>query len=169
MEDINLVPGPKYFTIGKKKYDVARISAERTLKAQAMYNKKIKGVYYPDHESANKDGYIKYESDYELILSLLDCVFMLIRIDFKLSRAWEWLRRIVVTKRHILKVVEGKEIMDFVEDALEPIIGDKKKELRRQEKAEEAMMILMDKISPEALAELLRNSLATLDTQKITS
>lgn len=160
MSEINLVPEPKWFVIGKKKFNVARISAERSLKAAAMYNKKIKGV-------PSGDAFIPYESTLDLIVSLLDCVFMLFRVDF-MQNPVEWFRRISITKRFILKTISHDHIMDFVEDALEPIIGDKKKELKRQEKMTEAMLLIMDKITPEALAELLQSSLQGLDTKKST-
>lgn len=160
MEDFNLVPESKWFIIGKRKYDIARISAERSLKAAAMYNKKIKGV-------PQGDAFVAYDSTYDLIVSLLDCVFMLFRVDFLLNPI-EWFKRIVVTKRHILKTIDHKHIMDFVEDALDPIIGEKKKALQHERKTAEAMMILMDKITPEALAELLQSSLVGLATKKST-
>jgi hypothetical protein len=160
MEDFNLTPEPKWFMIGKRKYNVARISAERSLKAAAMYNKKIKGV--PDG-----DAFVPYESTYDLIVSLLDCVFMLFRVDFILNPI-EWFKRIIVTKRHILKTIDGSVIMDFVEDALDPIIGEKKKALMMERKTAEAMMIVMEAITPEALAKLLESSLQGLDTKKST-
>lgn len=145
-----LILKPKWFKIGKKRYNVAWISAERALKAAAMFNEIDKGNY-----DKKTDKYIKYPNEYEMVKALLSVVFMLIKIDFKITNWFEWGRRAIISKKHILKTVNHKDIMDFVETAIEPIIGDKKKALEREQKTTDAMLILMDKMSPELLADLL--------------
>jgi len=162
MEEINLIPDQKLLTIGDKKYNVARISAERSLKAASHYNKVIKGVYDPKAENSSEEGYKPYDSTYDLIVALLDCVFILFRIDFELSSIIEWFRRITVTKKHILKTIDHKEIMDFIEDALEPIIGDKKKEL----KIENKIMATIAEMPKELLQQLLQSFVQTQDIKK---
>ena len=165
MEEIKLIPEPKYLPIGKKKYNVARISAERSLKAAYKYNKIIKGVYDPKSDKSGEDGYKPYESTYDLVKALLDCVFILFRIDFSLRNSVEWFRRITVTKRYILKTIDHKSIMDFIEDALEPIIGDKKKELKMENK----ILEVLTSLDSEVLTQLLQSFAQTQDIKKSTS
>ena len=97
---------------------------------------------------------------------MLEVAFLLIKQDFKLLNIFDWIRRELLTKKYILKHMDVKELSVFIEDALEPIIGTKKKEMERQDKAAEAMMKLMDQITPEQLATLLQNSLQAVDTKK---
>ena len=105
---------------------------------------------------------------------MLDVAFILIRQDlFPVMEEFpgiktfiSWVKRQLLTKKYILKHMDIKELATFVDNALEPIIGTKKKELEMQEKSAQAMMILMEKITPETLAELLQNSLQGVDTKK---
>jgi len=155
-EDIKiLIPEDKFLFIGKKAFKIW-ISAERSLKATALFNKiSQKGT------TENKS----IETDYDFYVSMLDVAFILIRQDFKLN-VFDWLKRELLTKKYILKHLDVKQLASFIDNALEPIIGTKKKETEKQEKMTEAMMILMEKITPEALAQLLQNSLQGVDIQK---
>lgn len=160
MDDFNIIPEPKWLKIGKHKYDVSRISAIRQMKAAALYNKKIMGVEQED------GSYRKYDSDLELMEALLEVVFILFQVDVFFINPFEWIKRKLVTKRHLLKSLSGGEFNDFIEDALEPIIGDKKKELKRQNAATDAMLKLLETEDPELLAKLLQNSVLAQGIQE---
>lgn len=162
-KEIDLIPESKWFEVGNKKFDVSRISAERALKAAALFNNINKGKY-----SKKEDKYVNYDSEYELVTNLLDVVLLLIRIDFKLENCIEWLRRRAITKKYILKTMDHKKIMDWIEEALDPILADKKKVLARENKATEAMLKLMDGVGVEALTQLLQNSVAMQGIKKNT-
>ena len=69
----------------------------------------------------------KVSTELEGIDLILDAVMILFRIDFTGLNIWEWFRRKIVTKKWILKNVSYEELNGFVEAALEPILGDKKK------------------------------------------
>jgi len=157
-EDLKiLVPEDKFLSIGKKKFKIW-VSAERSLKATALFNKiSVKGS---DENKA-------ILTDYDFYLAMLDVAFILIQQDFRILKTFDWVNRQMLTKKYILKHLGIKELSQFIDDALEPIIGTKKKELKKQEKAAEAMMILMEKLSPEQLAELLRSSLSVADTKNV--
>jgi aspartyl aminopeptidase len=156
-EDLNkLIPEDKFLYIGKKKFKIW-ISAERALKATALFNR-ISQKGTEEHD--------RIKTDYDFYNEMLEVAFLLIKQDFKLLNIFDWIRRELLTKKYILKHMDVKELSVFVEDALEPIIGTKKKELERQDKAAEAMMKLMDQITPEQLATLLQNSLQAVDTKK---
>lgn len=156
-DDLNiLIPEDKYLQIGKHKFKIW-ISAERSLKATALFNKiSQKG------SDENKD----IETDYDFYLKILDVAFILIQQDFRIVKLFDWIRRKLLTKDYILKHMDIQELSKFIDDSLEPIIGTKKKVMEREEKATAAMMILMDTITPEALAKLLQNSLQGADTKK---
>ena len=151
-----LVPEDQFLLIGKKKYKIW-ISAERSLKATALFNK---------ISAKNTEEHKAILTDYDFYLAMLDVAFMLIKQDFNIFRLFDWIRRELLSKKYIMKHLDIKQLVKFVDDALEPIIGTKKKELENQEKAAQAMMILMEQITPEALAQLLRSSLQTADTPK---
>jgi len=151
-----LVPEEKFLSIGKKKFKIW-ISAERSLMATVLFNK-ISAKTTDEHKAIL--------TDYDFYSAMLDVAFILIKQDFSIFNKFDGIRREILKKKYILKHLDIKELASFVDDALEPIIGTKKKEMKKQEKAAEAMMVLMESISPEALAELLRSSLQDVDTQK---
>jgi hypothetical protein len=156
-EDLKiLIPEDKFLSIGKKTFKIW-ISAERALRATALFNK---------ISTAGTEEHDRIKTDLDFYNEMLDVAFLLIKQDFRITKIFDWIKRELLTKKHILKHLSVKELTTFIDEALEPIIGTKKKELARQEKASEAMMILMETISPEALAELLRNSLQGADIQK---
>lgn len=151
-----LIPEEKYLKIGKKKFKIW-ISAERALKATALFNK----LQTPGTEER---GRIK--TDYDFYIEMLEVAFLLIRQDFRIINVFDWVRREMLTKKYILKHLDVKELKIFVDEALEPIIGTKKKEMEREQKTAEAMLLILDTISPEALAQLLQNSLQGADIPK---
>lgn len=157
MDDLKvLIPEDKFLLFGKKKFKIW-ISAERALKATALFNK----LNVPDSEERKA-----IETDLDFYNAMLDVAFLLIKQDFRIKKLFDWIRRELLTKKYILKNMDVKELADFVDTALEPIIGTKKKEMERERKASEAMMILMDTITPEALAKLLQSSLVGPGTKK---
>ena len=150
MEDLKiLIPEDKFLKIGNKKFKIW-ISAERALRATMLFNEiSEKGT------ELNK----MIVTDLDFYSAMLDVAFLLIKQDFRIKNLFDWIKRELLTKKYILKNLDVKELADFVDNALEPIIGTKKKVLERERKTTEAMMILMEKITPEALAQLLQNSL----------
>ncbi len=157
-EDIKIfIPEEKFLQIGKKRFKIW-ISAERSLKATALFNKiKDKGT------EENKS----IKTDLDFYMSMLDVVFILVKQDFRILKCFDWLRRQLLTKKYLLKHMDIKELTSFVDNALEPIIGTKKKELEREEKMADAMVLLTQNLSPEALEKLLLNSLQDADTKKV--
>ncbi len=150
------VPDEKFLIVGDKKFSIW-VSAERTLKATVLFNKlQEKGT--KEHKSIM--------TDLDFYMYMLDVAFLLIRQDFKITKLIDWLKRQLLTKAYILKHMDIKELEEFINNALEPIIGTKKKDLLRQEKAAEAMMMLMDHLPADTLAQLLENSLPIADLKK---
>ena len=158
-EDLKVfIPEEKFLQIGKKRFKIW-ISAERSLKATALFNK-IQQKGTEEHK--------KIETDLDFYISMLDVAFLLIKQDFNILHLFDWIKRQLLSKDYILKHMDIKELSTFIENALEPIIGTKKKELEREQKAAEAMIMLMETITPEALAKLLQNSLQGADIKKAT-
>ena len=157
-DNLNIfIPEEKFLQIGKRRFKIW-ISAERSLKATGLFNEiSQKG------SGLNKS----ITTDYDFYTAMLSVAFLLIQQDFKIVKIFDWIKRKMLTKDYILKHMEIKELAKFIDDALEPIIGTKKKVMEREEKATEAMMILMDAITPEALAKLLQNSLQGAAIKKV--
>jgi hypothetical protein len=158
MEDLKIFsPDEKFIQIGKKRFTVW-ISAERSLKATALFNRiSQKGT---DERKA-------ISTDFDFYVSMLDVAFLLIRQDFNLVNCIDWVKRQLLSKKYILKHMDIKELTEFIDNALDPILGTKKKELEREQKTTEAMLLILDAITPEALAKLLQNSLQDADTKKV--
>lgn len=157
-EDLNVfIPEDKFLKIGKKRFKIW-ISAERSLKATALFNK-ISQKGTKEHKSIT--------TDYDFYIAMLDVAFLLIRQDFKILNIFDWVKREILTKSYILKHIDIKELEEFIDNALEPIIGTKKKEQAAQETAAEVIMIMSKKIGTEALAQLWLNSLQVVDTKKV--
>ena len=147
-KDFKMIPKAKILKIGSREVDISRIAADRVMKATDLYNEMI-----VEKERA-------YSESMGLILSV---VLMLIRIDFSVQNILDWAKRRIITKRYILKHTDYSELNDFVELALEPILGDKKKERRHMEMLKEVERKLLERVPPEQLAKLLENSLLSLD------
>lgn len=159
-----LIPEDTFLSIGKRKFKIW-VSSERSLKATDMFNKlNVKGSEERKSIKTDFDMYSKW-IDICLLLVQQDFIVMMKR-SFTLKTVLDWIRRERLTKKHLMSVMDIQELTDFVDDALEPIIGTKKKELKRQRKTEDAMMLLLDELTPEALAQLLQNSLRSVDTKK---
>lgn len=151
-----LIPEDKFLKVGKTKFKIW-ISAERSLKATVLFNKlSMKGT--EERKSIL--------TDYDFYVSMLDVAFLLIRQDFRLLNAFDWLKRQLLTKKYILKHMDIKELNDFINDALEPIIGTKKKEMESQLIMAELLMKMSGTVGLDRLAELLLNSLQGADTKK---
>jgi len=112
-----LVPEDKFLSIGKKKFKIW-ISAERSLMATVLFNK-ISAKTTDEHKAIL--------TDYDFYSAMLDVAFILIKQDFSIFNIFDWIRRELLTKKYILKHLDIKELASFVDDALEPIIGTKKK------------------------------------------
>ncbi|MCP4395344.1 MAG: hypothetical protein GY804_13920 [Alphaproteobacteria bacterium] len=164
-EDLKiLIPEDKFLKVGKKRFKIW-ISGGKLLRATNMFNKL---------NAKDTDEHKALKTDFDVYSAWIDICLFLIRRDFvimmkqhfSIKTVIDWIRQQLLTKKYLLNNMAMAELTDFVDTALEPIIGTKKKELEREQKAAEAMMILMDQITPEALAKLLRNSLQTADTPK---
>ena len=157
MDDLKvLIPEDKFLQIGKKKFKIW-ISAERALKATALFNKlNVEG----------SEERKSIETDLDFYNALLDIAFLLIKQDFRIKNLFDWIKRELLTKEYILRNLDIKELEDFVDNALEPIIGTKKKEQEWERKTAEALTMLKDEITPEALKVLLQNLLQGQGTKK---
>ena len=142
----------KILKIGKKEIDYSWICVERTLKATKMYN-----VIFKERLTDN----------YETVHKIMDAVIILIRVDFSLSS--NWLKRRLISKKYILRHLNYKDLSDFLELALEPILGDKKKELKAEQAIDEVLEKLLEKMTIVELVESLQKQLVSMDGQKITS
>lgn len=138
----------KILKIGKKEIDYSWISVGRVTRAMDLYNKLLKSPQ---------------TGQYANILKITKAVVILIRIDFKPT--FEWLKRRMITEKYIMRHLNYFELSGFLEVALEPILGDKKKEL----KAEQAIDEVIEKVGAENLMTILQKSQLSMDGQKITS
>ena len=157
MEDLKvLIPEDKFLIIGKKKFKIW-ISAERALKATALFNKlNVEG----------SEERKSIETDLDFYNAMLDVAFLLIKQDFRIKNLFDWIKREVLTKKYILKNLDVKELAEFVDSALEPIIGTKKKEMERQTTMENIMIQIVDKMGIEAFTQSLQNLSPGPDTPK---
>ena len=151
-----LIPEDKFLTVGKKRFKIW-ISAERSLKATILFNK------LSDKETEERKSIL---TDYDFYVSMLDVAFILIRQDFRLMNSFDWIKRQLMTKKYILKHMDMKQLNDFINDALEPIIGTKKKEMESQLIMAELLTKMSGTVGMEKLAELLLNSLQDAGTKK---
>lgn len=142
----------KVLTIGKKTFDYSWISVGRTIRASDIYFSAFK---------------TEEKSNSAIVPIIVDAVIILLRVDFKFS--FDWLKRRLITKKYILSHLGYTELSAFLEIALEPILGDKKKELKAKEQIEAIAEKLLEKMTPEELAELLQKQLVSMDGQKTTS
>lgn len=140
MEDDKLIQPKKILTIGRFKIDYTRISVERTLRAADEWD-----------EVQKKD----YSSSLAKVKALIGPVLTLINIDFRLSRLVDYLKRRLITTRYVLRHLDYTELSDFLEDALEPILGSKKKEEETVKKLTEAGLQLIEALGPERAAQLV--------------
>jgi hypothetical protein len=135
-----LIPEQKLLTIGRVKIDYTRISVERTLKAADQW------------EALQKK---EFDSGYEQVKAYIGPVLQLVNIDFKPSKAFDWLKRKRITRRYILRHLDYTELSDFLEDALEPILGSKKKEQEKVDALTDAGARLVMALGPERAAQLV--------------
>ena len=158
MEDLKiLIPDDKFLQIGNKKFKIW-ISAERALKATALFNR----LNIKDSEERKL-----IETDLDFYNAMLDVAFLLIKQDFRIKKVFDWIRRELLSKKYILKNLDVKELAEFVDNALEPIIGTKKKELKRQTQMEDIMTQIVDKMGIEAFTQSLVNLLQVPDIKKV--
>ena len=153
-KEFDLVKEPKYLTVGNRKFNIARIASWRSLEAMRIYNKAVKE---PN------------DSDLEAVDKILDAVIVLFRIDFSVTNIWDWFVRRITTKKYILKKTDFSDLSNFVEEALEPILGPKKKAQEHMQKLIAVEQEILKTMSAEDLAKLYQNLPSLLDGQKTTS
>ena len=142
----------KIIKIGKKTFDYSWISVGRTIKASDIYFSAFK---------------TKGNSNSEIVPIIVEAVIILIHKDFDFS--FDWLKRKLITKKYILGHLGYTELSDFLEVALEPILGDKKKELKAKENIDMILAKLLEKMTPEELVGSLQKQLASMDGLKTIS
>jgi len=142
----------KILKIGKREFDYSWISVGRTIRASDIYFSAFK---------------TEQKTNSAVVPIIVDAVIILIQKDFNFS--FDWLRRRLITRKYILRHLGYTELSDFLEVALEPILGDKKKELKARENIDMILEKLLEKITPEELSELLQKQLAFTDGQKTIS
>lgn len=142
----------KILKIGKREFDYSWISVGRTIRASDIYFSAFK---------------TEQKTNSAVVPIIVDAVIILIQKDFTFSL--DWLRRRLITRKYILKHLGYTELSDFLEVALEPILGDKKKELKARENIDLILEKLLEKITPEELSELLRKQLVSTGGQKTIS
>ena len=142
----------KILTLAKKTFDYSWISVGRTIKASDIYFSAFK---------------TKEKTNSSIVPIIVDAVIILIRVDFKLSL--DWLKRRMITRKYVLRHLGYTELSDFLEVALEPILGDKKKELKARENIDLILEKMLEKMTPEELIESLQKQLAFTDGQKTIS
>lgn len=157
-ENLNIfIPEDKFLQIGKRRFKIW-ISAERSLKATDLFNRiSQKGT------DENKS----ITTDMNFYIAMLDVAFLLIQQDFKIVNLFDWIKRKMLTKDYILKHMDIKELSLFIDNALEPIIGTKKKVMEQEEKLTEVVINLIEEIGTKEFVKLLQNSLQTVDTKKV--
>jgi len=145
--------------IGKREIDLSFISAERVIKSADMYNKAI------------KDRLEKKETDYFFTKKLVKVAVYVIHapvinisdIGFKL-----WVRRNLVSAYILMKTIKYADLDDFLNEALEPILGSKKKEIDRQRSLEDAGQKIIEEMGAEKLSELLASFAPSTGGKKTT-
>ena len=142
----------KILKIGKKEINYNWISVGRVTRAMDLYNELLK---------------IPVSGQYANILKITKAVIILIRIDFQPTL--NWLKRRLITEKYIMSHLNYFELSDFLEIALEPILGDKKKEIKAEQAIDGILEKLLEKISPEELSIILQKQLASTDGQSTTS
>lgn len=139
-----IIPEKKTLRIGRYKIDYTRISVERTLKAGDAWR-----------ELQER----KFASDYARVKAMIDPVLMLIRIDFRLSKLFDWVKRRMISSRYILRHLDYSELSGFLEDALSPILGSKKKEEEYMKRLTDAGLALIEALGPEKAAIVIEEFL----------
>lgn len=145
--------------IGKKEIDMTFISADRVTRSADMYNKAVK------ERVDNK------ESDYVFTKKIVKVAVFLIHapvINIPDIGFFKWLKRNLIYSGLLMKTVKFDDLDDFLSEALEPILGSKKKEISKQNAAMEAGQKVVEVMEPEELKALLQNFVALTDGQKTT-
>jgi len=145
--------------IGKRDLDLSFISAERVIKSADMYNKAI------------KDRIEKKETDFAFTKKLVKVAVYVIHapminiadIGLKL-----WIRRNFVSVYILMKTIKYADLDNFLNEALEPILGSKKKEMDRQRKLEDAGQKIIEEMGAEKLGALLENFVPSTGGKKTT-
>jgi hypothetical protein len=133
-------------TVGKKKFDQTHIPSRITLKASEKWN---------DFMVRNSDPTGKLKcSELELTNFTLDLSI------FLLKREWNkdfgrWWKGLCLSREKLLDSMSMEEIKNFIDDALEPILGSKKKGLEAQRKLFDATAEVFQDMSHKDLVNLL--------------
>ncbi len=150
-----IIPKDKYLKIGKIKYKIW-ICSRRLLEAKRLYNEAVEGM------KKDPDKY----TEYDCYTAFIDVAMILIKQDFRIYKIVEWVKCLFLTKKMLLNNFEMEELKEFLDEALEPLIGAKKKDLERQEKMEDIMIKVVDKVGIEAFTQLLLNYAQDVDIKK---
>lgn len=165
-DDIKIfIPEEKFLQIGSRRFKIW-ISSERALIATDMFNKlTVKGT---DERKSIATDLDFYKSMIEIALILIQQDFIpVMKKHFSIKTVISWIQRERLTSDYILKNMEIKELSEFIDNALEPIIGTKKKVMEQENTMIEISMALIKEMGLEAFTKLLGSSLQPVDTKKV--
>ncbi len=151
-----IIPKEKYLKIGKIKYKIW-ICSRRLLEAKRLYNE----IIMSKQESPDR-----INTDFDYYNEIIEVAMILIKQDFRLYRLVGWFKGLLLTKKSLLNNFKMEELETFLEEALEPLIGVKKKDLERQERMEDIMIKVVDKVGIEAFTQLFLNYARDVDIKK---
>lgn len=144
MEEQKLLPERKILRVGRYKIDYTRISVERTLRAGDAWRRTQEQ---------------EFSADYDKVRAMIEPVLTLLRIDFRIGRVFDWAKRRRITARYILRHLDYSELSDFLEEALEPILGSKKKEELNMKRLTDTGLALVEALGPERAAQVVEEFL----------
>ena len=140
-------------TIGKKSFDQTHVPAYRVIEASKRWN-----AFMGTH--AGDGGSIAATEEQITGLTIDLAIYLLQRnIDDDFYRWWSGL---FINKKKLLKSLSFDELNAFVELALDPILGSKKKALAVQKKLYDQTTKTLEAMAPEDLVKLLQNLPALL-------
>jgi len=134
--------------VGKKEFDQTHVPAYRVIEASRRWNE-----FMVSHAGPN--GGINASEEQISALTVELAIYLLRRnLDDNFFRWWNGL---FLSKKKLLKGMDFDQLNAFVELALDPILGSKKKALAVQKKLYDQTAKMLEGMPPEDLAKLLQN------------
>jgi hypothetical protein len=147
-------------TIEGKEYDQTHVPAYRIFKASEMWNN-----FMLEHGDG-KGGIVATEQ--QIVDMTIDVALYLLRRNFsdikhKKATLKHWFNASFLSKKKILRSMDMKELNEFLDVSLEPVLGSKKKGLLAQKRLYDQTAELLNGMPEAELKELLQNLPAVLD------
>jgi hypothetical protein len=147
-------------TIDGREYDQTHVPAYRVFKASEMWN-----AFMVEHGDG-KGGILANETD--ITNMTLDVGIYLLKRNFsdikhKKATFSHWFHASFLNKKKILRSMDIKELNEFLDVSLEPVLGSKKKGLMAQKRLYDLTADLLQGMPEAELRELLQNLPAVLD------